>query len=276
MKAHESQGFLRDNSVEKDETRATLRFVDQLEDSGSRADASRATSFIGLKVLLDMWGLYRSGSLWAFLFLMTGIPPVRAEVIDRIVAVVNQQVITLGDVEQEEKFQDLGLVADPLAEDRKETQKLIQSEIIHKLIQQRLIRDQVLSFPGSEVNSSEVERQMEALKQKWGGEQQFQRMLAGDDISLDGLRQRLEWQMQVLKFLDSRFRQFVVVEPKEIEEYYTKEFLPELAKRGETINPPLTQVEEQIRQIIAEDKINAEVDSWLKSLTQSATISIFD
>jgi peptidyl-prolyl cis-trans isomerase SurA len=275
VRSHESHDTLMENSARKSERRETPEYGLQGVGPDSHPVASRRTSHTELKILLKMAVQTRSISLWVVFALLVRSPAIGTEVIDRIVAVVNQQVITLGDVEEEKKFQDLDLVADTLAGGGEKTEKLIQSEIIHTLIRQRLIRDQVLSFPGSEVSSTEIDKQMEALEQKWGGEQELRKMLAADHISWDELKQRLEWQMRVLKFLDNRFRQFVVVEPKEIEDYYTKEFLPELAKRRETAPPPLAQVQEQIRQILTEEEINVEVNSWLKILTQSATIEIF-
>src|SRR5262249_30030992 len=77
---------------------------------------------------------------------------VKAELIDRIVAVVNRQIITLSDLEQEQKFQaaDEGklLVIQPSSE----PQSQHQHELLQKMIEQNLIRQQIQQFPGIEVS----------------------------------------------------------------------------------------------------------------------------
>jgi len=77
-----------------------------------------------------------------------------------------------------------------------------------------------------------------------------------------------------MKFFDYRFRQFAVVDTREIEGYYREKFLPELAARGIEKQPSLAEVEEKIRGILTEEKVNLQIDVWLKSLKESASIEI--
>ena len=79
-----------------------------------------------------------------------------------------------------------------------------------------------------------------------------------------------------MKFFDYRFRQFVVVDQREIEEYYRDEFLAELRRKGIKDRPPLPEVEEKIREILIEDKLNVLIEDWMKSLRDSAAIEIFN
>jgi hypothetical protein len=94
-------------------------------------------------------------------------------------------------------------------------------------------------------------------------------------IDMAALRDRLRWQLQVMKFIDYRFRQFVVVDTKEIEAYYREQFLPELQKRKAVPAPELADVEEGIRKILTEEKLNIQVDEWLASLRKDARIEVF-
>jgi hypothetical protein len=95
-------------------------------------------------------------------------------------------------------------------------------------------------------------------------------------LAPEEVREHLRWQLQVTKFFDYRFRQFAVVDPREIEGYYREKFLPELAAKGVERQPPLVEVEEKIRAILAEEKVNLQIDDWLKSLRESASIEVFD
>jgi peptidyl-prolyl cis-trans isomerase SurA len=196
----------------------------------------------------------------------------RAEVIDRLVAVVNRQIITLGDVEKEMRLQELDpLTGDATGMSSSQQQKVTQELLVQRLIEQMLIREQIQQFPGLEIADEQVESQVAAIEKKVGGAEKLAQM----KVDNGALRDRLRWQLQVMKFIDYRFRQFVVVDTKEIEAYYQNQFLPELQKRNVLPAPELAEVEERIRKILIEEKLNNQVDEWLASLRKDATIEIF-
>ena len=196
---------------------------------------------------------------------------VRAEIIDRLMAVVNRQIITLGDIEQELRLQELDPVTQDVAGSSAPRQKVTQEIILQRLIEQTLIREQIQQFPGLEIDDEKVESQFRAIEKQAGDSTKLAEM----KIDVQAVKDRVRWQLQVLKFIDYRFRQFVVVDSKEIEAYYQNEFLPELQKRSALPAPALADVEERIRKILTEEKLNVQVDEWLASLRKDATIEIF-
>jgi parvulin-like peptidyl-prolyl isomerase len=197
-------------------------------------------------------------------------PVLRPEIIDRLVAVVNRQIITLGDVEQELRFQRLD-AEDVVGTGSEQKQNVTQESVVQHLIEQTLIREQIQQFPGLEIEDEQVDTQLAAIEKKIGGKEKLAEM----KIDLQTLKDRLRWQLQVMKFVDYRFRQFVVVDSKEIEAYYQNQFLPELGRRSGSAQPELNEVEEPIRKILTEEKVNTEVEEWLASLRKDATIEIF-
>jgi hypothetical protein len=209
------------------------------------------------------------------LLVFTGAVPAPAEIIDRIVAVVNQQIITLGDVEQERKFQEIGLSEMDPHQDREVKEKQVQFDLIQRLIEQNLIRQQIQQFPGTEVSDEGIATQIAFIRDKLGGAERLEQTLTSLHITQEELKRRVEWQLQVMKFVDYRFRQFVIVDQKEIRDYYSDNLLPTLAAKGIKEQPPLPEVEEKIRQILTEEKLNVQLDEWLKSLKESASIEIF-
>ena len=201
-----------------------------------------------------------------------GISAHRTEVIDRLMAVVNRQIITLGDVEQELKMQVVDPTAGVLAGvSSSQQEKMSQDVVVQRLIEQTLIREQIQQFPGLEIDDEQVESQVASVEKSVGGAQKLAEM----KIDIGTLRDRLRWQLQVMRFIDYRFRQFVVVDTKEIEAYYQNQFLPELQKRNVVPAPELPDVEERIRKIVTEEKLNIQVDEWLASLRKDATIEVF-
>jgi len=202
--------------------------------------------------------------------------PAQAETIDRIVAVVNQQIITLGDLEQEMKFQEIGLSEMDALQDRGAKEKQVQFDLIQRLIEQNLIRQQIQQFPGTEVSAEGIATQIASIRDKLGGAGRLEQTLTSLHITQEELKKRVEWQLQVMKFVDYRFRQFVIVDQKEIRDYYSGNLLPALAAKGIKERPPLPEVEEKIREILTEEKLNVQLDEWLKSLKESASIEIFN
>src|SRR5262245_11397698 len=201
-----------------------------------------------------------------------GEPSLKSEIIDRLVAVVNRQIITLGDVEQELRFQKLQPdEEDPAGTGSAQKESPSQEWAVQHLIEQTLIREQIQQFPGLEIEDEQVDAQIAAIEKKIGGKEKLAEM----KIEVQTLRDRLRWQLQVMKFIDYRFRQFVVVDSKEIEAYFQNQFLPELGRRSGSAQPELSEVEEPIRKILTEEKVNTEVEEWLASLRKDATIEIF-
>jgi peptidyl-prolyl cis-trans isomerase SurA len=189
----------------------------------------------------------------------------QAAIIDRILAVVNGKIITLSDVERERQY--LALAADG----SRNAPSL--PEILAKVIDQHLIRQQMEQFPGVDVSSDEVQNQLAGLRQGSPDPAEWQRQWEQTGISLAQLENHLREQLKILKFLDNRFRPFAIVEAVEIEEYYRRDFLPPLQSK-KVVPPPLSEVEEKIRGVLIEQKINDQVDEWLKSLKEAATIQI--
>ena len=199
-----------------------------------------------------------------------------AEIIDRIVAVVNRQIITLSDVEQERKFLEIGIGEADDLRDQPEKKKEIRLELTEKLIEQNLILQQMQEFPGLDVSPEEIESQIVSIRRKLGSAEEWEQLLNRLHITLEDVKMRVKWQLQAMKLFDYRFRQFVVVDQQEIEGYYRNEFLTELRRKGITEQPPLPEVEEKIQAILIEEKLNAQIEDWLKSLRDSAAIEIFN
>jgi hypothetical protein len=194
------------------------------------------------------------------------------EIIDRVVAVVNGKVLTQLALEEEKEFQKIisGHSSAPqsLASSQTKDEKLLDL-----MVEQSLIREQIRQYSEVEISFEEVALEIELLRKEWGGNEAFEVELKQRHLSMEGLKNRTRWQLQVLKFIDSRFRQFAVVEAKEISSYYEQIFLPELNQK-KLAPPPQAEVEEKIRVLLLEEKVNQQLEEWLRALKQNASIQI--
>ena len=84
------------------------------------------------------------------------------------------------------------------------------------------------------------------------------------------LRNRLE----ILSFIELRFRQGIRITPEEIETYYRETLLPQYPS-GQT-PPPLQQVSSRIEEILLQQRVNALFDTWLSNLRSQGQIQVLD
>ncbi len=66
----------------------------------------------------------------------------------------------------------------------------------------------------------------------------------------------------VERYIDYKFRPTVQIESADIEAYYQKELLPELAKKNQP-TPRLADVEGQIRELLTQRAITGLATKWL-------------
>ena len=76
------------------------------------------------------------------------------------------------------------------------------------------------------------------------------------------MRQLLSRQIYVERYLDYKFRPSVQIDPADIDAYYKKELLPELAKNNQPV-PGRAAVEEQIRELLIQRGISNLTVKWL-------------
>jgi hypothetical protein len=79
--------------------------------------------------------------------------------------------------------------------------------------------------------------------------------------------------MQLLKFIEVRFRNGVSIKDDEIQTYYEKTMLPEYARRKVT-PPPLDTVKRRIEEVLLQQQVTALLQDWLRSLRAQGSVRI--
>jgi len=195
------------------------------------------------------------------------------ETLDRIVATVDRHPITRSDVEQEAHFTHLTEGKQGEITNREEVAAL------ERLVDRDLISDQVAVFGVVPVTKEELEaRVLEMRKQLPGGESdsEWRSLLAEYGLSDEDIASRVTQEIQMLRFIDLRFRSEVRVGPRAVQTYYDAKFVPEMKKKSRTPPPPLDQVQDQIEAILREERVNALISDWLKTLRTQSRIQTFD
>ena len=98
--------------------------------------------------------------------------------------------------------------------------------------------------------------------------------LAKHDLTPPQVEDYLRIGIEILSFIELRFRQGIRITPEEIETYYKDTLLPQYPA-GET-PPPLQQVSSRIEEILLQQRVNALFDTWLANLRKQGQIEVLD
>ncbi|HVH27713.1 MAG TPA: hypothetical protein VM818_13185 [Vicinamibacterales bacterium] len=121
--------------------------------------------------------------------------PARAEVIDRVLAVVSGRPIMLSDVTA---AVDLGLVAVPEAGDRVRI-------VLAKLIDRELQLAEVDRYAPPEPSSADIEREVQNVRSRFTSVEAFETALARSGLDVAQLRQTVREDLIIRAYLDQRF-----------------------------------------------------------------------
>ncbi|MGI4755546.1 MAG: hypothetical protein ACRYGF_01715 [Janthinobacterium lividum] len=202
------------------------------------------------------------------------LPAERGEVVDRIVATVNGDLVLESDVEEEERFTKLY----PYGTGQGEP---LRQQAIKRLIDRTLIQQQLAGFPQTPVTKEQVSQDEADLRKDLPAcahadcttDAGWKKFLADAGFTEDELRDRIRLRSQVLHFIEQRFRSAVRITDKQIEEFYNKNMLPEYAKQNATA-PPLDSVRDRVSELLLQQQVSALLDDWLKSLRESGRVRI--
>ena len=111
-----------------------------------------------------------------------------------------------------------------------------------------------------------VAQQLKELTQAFGSRTKLEERMTRVGLTSDQLNAILRDRVTVEKYLDFRFRAFVLISPKEITDRYNQEYVS-LRNSGKIV-PTLDQAHDRIEQELIEEKIASEIDTFVDSLRE--------
>lgn len=196
------------------------------------------------------------------------------ETVDKTVATVSDgvrtELITYSDLVWQLALQPNASITPPSSEDLNRTLQLIINQRLFALEAQRLprlaptdaeiaekIRDVLAVFP----STAEFERR---LKQ-----------VGFDSIKDDNFERIMAQRVAIDKYLEFRFRAFAVITPEDEAKYYRETFVPDFRRRFPgLLTPNLEEKREEIRQILIEEKVAANIEEFLDDAKRRAEIIV--
>lgn len=184
--------------------------------------------------------------------------------VDRIVAVVDEDPILLSDIR---RVVGLGLVELEPGESAAE----LERRVLDGLIDQCLQRHEVERHDFSQLPPQEVDRQVERIRARFESDEALRQRLDLLGLDEEGLSLLVARQLRVLVYVEQRLGPRVFINQDEIRGYYEGVLVAEMARRGQE-PPPLPDVREQIREVLYEQRLNQEIEAWTEELRLGADI----
>lgn len=197
-------------------------------------------------------------------------------VLDRVVAVINGDVILESDVESEMRF----AVLQP---GRSNPAQNTPQNALRRLIDRDLILQQMKAsrIVKRQPSVEEIQRQIESLRKSIPECSQYHctaqagwnAFLAAHDLTEKQIETRWGQRIMILAFIQTRFGAGVRISDADIDQYYRQDLVPEFAKRH--LQPPaLESVSARIREILLQQHVNVLLQDWLQSLKEEGSVSI--
>lgn len=192
-----------------------------------------------------------------------------AQVVDRMVAVVNKHVILESELDQATRVEFL-LQGKPIAT----LTAADRVAVLDRLIERSLLDQQIMNPGMLDPTPQELAAKVKEVRAgipAAGTDAQWKVLLSSYGLTQEDLEEQLTDQVRILRFIDLRFRGLVRVDTSAIETYYQQTFLPEVRRRNAP-EPKLEEVSDKIEQILIEQRIDELLNNWLKTLRAQAHI----
>jgi hypothetical protein len=173
------------------------------------------------------------------------------EIVDRIVARVENDIILLSDIRALSRYQQF-------LDGKSET----DAQILDRLIDQWIVRTEagVSRFP--QLSEADIDRDLERIQKSFASQEDFKARRIESGLSVAEIREMVATQLYLSNYLDSRFRPGVQIDPKTIDDFYEKSVVPRAKARGQE-PPPLDTARDFIQEALVQRGINDQADQWL-------------
>ena len=198
--------------------------------------------------------------------------PAVGVLVDQMIAVVNGDLVLESDVDEERRFMAFQPFREPMG-------KFSREQAIERLVDRALILQQAKLQPDDRVTIDEAKAQLVEFRKtipackQYGCETDagWTSFVIAQGFTPNELNERWRQRMEMLKFIELRFRMGIHITPEEIKAYYDKTLRPEYARQKAT-PPPVDSISERIQEVLLQQRVSSLLGDWLTSLKAQGTV----
>jgi parvulin-like peptidyl-prolyl isomerase len=173
------------------------------------------------------------------------------EIIDRVAARVENDIILLSDVRVLARYQQL-------VDGKSES----DAQILDRLIDQWIVRNEAETARFPRPSDDEVTRGVERVQKSFTSAEEYDARKKQIGLTDADIRNMVAAQLYLSNYLDSRFRPSAKIEPKDVEDFYDKAVIPRAQARGQT-PPSLEAARDYIHEALIQRSIDEQAERWL-------------
>ena len=166
------------------------------------------------------------------------------EVVDRIVARVENDVILLSDVRALSRYQQF-------LDGKSES----DARVLDRLIDQWIVRTEADVSRSPRPSEADIDRDLSRVRNSFDSEQEYEARRKQAGLNEQDVRAMVASQLYLSNYLDSRFRPAVQIDPKQIEDFYQTAVVPRAKARGQD-PPTLDAARDTIQEALIQNGIN--------------------
>jgi hypothetical protein len=197
----------------------------------------------------------------AFVVALAGAVPAAAEIIDRVLAVVGTQIVTLSDVRAAEAFGFAAAVTPAVA----------AADVLTSLVNRELMLGEVDRYSAPEPDRSLIDRRVAQIRARFSTQDLYEQALARTAMTEGRLRAVIAENVRIETYIDQRFGTAAQPTPDEVQRYY-REHPAEFASAGRV--PPFDDVRAAVQQQLTAERRRALVSDWLDRLRRRGPVEV--
>ena len=197
------------------------------------------------------------------------------EIVDKTVATVDDgvgkpELITYSDLLWQLALQPNISITPPSSEDLNRALQL--------LINQRLIAIESERLPQDPPGDAEIDAEIKRILELFPSTAEFEkrlRIVGFDSVKDDNFVRLMAQRVRIEKYLDFRFRSFVVITPEDESKYYRDVFTPDFRKRFPgLLVPTFNEKRVEIDRILTEEKVARSIETFLDEAKRRAEVVV--
>lgn len=196
------------------------------------------------------------------------------QTLDSVVAVIGGDVLLASDIDEELRFS--AFLPYTVA-----AQSNTRVNAAQRLIDRTLISQQDRVQPGAPVTDKDVDRRIAELRNqipactKCATEEGWSKYLSDHGFTEEEVRERWRQRLEILAFIDERFKAGIQISKPEIQTYYETKLVPQFEK--EKVKPPsLEKISPRVEEILLQQKVSSLLFDWLQTLRDQGSVHILD